>query len=141
MHMPDGVETIGEVEMLDYLRRVADGDDSIVIIDSRGPGWRSQGTIPGSMGLYYKKLSLRSAKDSDIADILEHRFGAKRVGELWNFRHAKTLIMYCNGAWCGQSPTNIRSLMRMGYPASKLKWYRGGMQAWQTLGLTTAEPE
>lgn len=141
MHLPDGVETIGELEMLDYLRRAADGDDSVLIIDSRGPSWRKKGTIPGSIGLHYKKLSRRSAEEADIADILEHRFGAKRTEELWNFRHAKTLVMFCNGAWCGQSPTNIRSLMRMGYPASRLKWYRGGMQAWETLGLTTVVSE
>jgi len=49
--------------------------------------------------------------------------------------------MFCNGAWCGQSPANIHSLTRMGYPPSKIKWYRGGMQAWETLGLTTAVAE
>lgn len=141
MHLPDGVETIGELEMLEYLQRATDGDDSVLIIDSRGPNSRKKGTIPGSIGLHYKKLSRRSAEEQDIADILENRFGAKRTDQLWNFRHAKTLVMFCNGAWCGQSPTNIRSLMRMGYPASRLKWYRGGMQAWETLGLTTVASE
>jgi len=143
MHLPDGVETIGEVEMLDYLWRAANGDESILVIDSRGPSWRKKGTIPGSIGLHYKRLSRRSAEEPDIAGILEHQFGAKRSEQLWNFRHAKTLVMFCNGAWCGQSPTNIRSLMRMGYPASRIKWYRGGMQTWETLGLTTvvSEPE
>jgi hypothetical protein len=28
----------------------------------------------------------------------------------------------------------------LGYPAHKLKWYRGGMQAWMMLGLTTVPP-
>jgi rhodanese-related sulfurtransferase len=78
---------------------------------------------------------------SDIADMLEQQFRAQRYEELWNFRDAKTLVMFCNGAWCGQSPANIRSLIRMGYPPSKIKWYRGGMQAWETLGLTTAVAE
>jgi hypothetical protein len=41
--------------------------------------------------------------------------------------------------WCGQSPTNIRQLLSMGYPADKLKWYRGGMQDWQILGLTVMQ--
>jgi hypothetical protein len=53
----------------------------------------------------------------------------------------ETQVMFCNGAWCGQSPTNIRSLTRMGYPPSKIKWYLGGMQAWETLGLTTVVAE
>jgi rhodanese-related sulfurtransferase len=141
MQLPDGVETIGEIEMLDYLRRQADGDDSMVIIDSRAAIWFRRGTIPGASNIHYKQLSRRSAEESDIAEMLEQQFGAKRGNELWNFRNAKTLVMFCNGVWCGQSPTNIRSLMRMGYPPSKIKWYRGGMQAWETLGLTTAVAE
>jgi hypothetical protein len=30
--------------------------------------------------------------------------------------------------------------MRFGYPANKIKWYRGGMQDWEILGLTTVKP-
>jgi len=137
MRLPGGVETIGEIEMLDYLRRQAEGDDSVLVIDSRGPWSVKKGTIPGAVNIHYKRLSLRRAADADIAGILEAQFGAKRKGELWNFRHARTLVMFCNGPWCGQSPTNIRSLMRIGYPPSKIKWYRGGMQAWEAAGLTT----
>ncbi len=141
MAMPEGVETIGELEMLAYLRRVAGGDDSILIIDSRGPSWLEKGTIPGSVNIHYKRLSRRATEEADIADIMQKQFGAERGKALWNFRDAKTLVLFCNGAWCGQSPTNIRGLLRLGYPASKLKWYRGGMQAWETLGLTTVVPE
>lgn len=141
MHLPNGVETIGELEMLDYLERVGEGDDTVLVIDSRAPHWLRRGTIPGAINLHYRKLSLRSAQSPEIAQILEQRFGAQRIGELWDFRHAKTLILFCNGAWCGQSPINIRSLMRFGYPPSKIKWYRGGMQAWETLGLTTVTME
>ena len=141
MQLPGGIETIGEIEMLDYLQRRSGGDDTVLIIDSRGPMSVGRGTIPGAVNIHYKRLSLRTAEDADIADILEGRFGAKRVGELWNFQTAKTLVMFCNGAWCGQSPANIRSLMRFGYPPSKIKWYRGGMQAWETVGLTTVIPE
>jgi rhodanese-related sulfurtransferase len=57
---------------------------------------------------------------------------------MWNSENAKTLVLYCNGAWCGQSPTNVRQLLAVGYPAYKLKWYRGGMQSWKSLGLPTA---
>ena len=141
MHMPDGVETIGEVEMLRYLERVGAGDDSVLVIDSRGPDWLKRGTIPGSVNIHYKRLSLKSSDESEVARILEQQFGAERTEEFWNFRDAKTLVLFCNGPWCGQSPTNIRGLLRIGYPASKLKWYRGGMQAWETVGLTTVIPE
>lgn len=136
-----GVETIGELELLDYLKRKADGDDSILVVDSRGENWVRHGTIPGSINIHYKRLSLRSASEEDIAAILKGQFGAERSDLLWNFRFAKTLVLFCNGPWCGQSPTNIRGLLRLGYPPSKLKWYRGGMQAWEALGLTTVKPE
>jgi rhodanese-related sulfurtransferase len=76
-----------------------------------------------------------------IAETLELRFGATRLGSLWNFENAKTLVLYCNGPWCGQSPTNIKQLLSMGYPSYKLKWYRGGMQDWKVLGLTTVPPK
>ena len=79
MHLPDGVETIGEIEMLDYLRRRADGDDSIVIIDSRGAKWLKRGTIPGAVNIHYKRLSLRSAEEPDIADMLEQQFGVQTM--------------------------------------------------------------
>jgi rhodanese-related sulfurtransferase len=48
--------------------------------------------------------------------------------------------MYCNGPWCGQSPTAIKRLLRAGYPASRIKYYRGGMQSWESFGLTVVEP-
>ncbi|CAI8238634.1 MAG: Uncharacterised protein [Arcobacter lacus] len=28
------------------------------------------------------------------------------------------------------------SLLKMGYPVAKIKYYRGGMQAWTSLGFT-----
>mgnify|MGYP001550975861 CR=1 FL=1 len=141
MRLPGGVETIGEIELLGYLQRMADGDQRVLLIDSRGPDWVRRGTIPGSINIHYKRLSLRSAEEADIADLLEETFGARRTAEFWNFATAKTLVLFCNGAWCGQSPTNIRSLLRIGYPPSKLKWYRGGMQDWEVMGLTKMRPE
>jgi rhodanese-related sulfurtransferase len=136
MKLADGVETIDELQMLEYLKRVSEGDESVLVIDSRGKQWVRRGTIPGSINIHYKKLSLRAADEADIAQILEDTFGAYRSKELWKFSGAKTLVLFCNGMWCGQSPSNIKALLRIGYPPSKLKWYRGGMQDWENLGLT-----
>jgi rhodanese-related sulfurtransferase len=71
--------------------------------------------------------------------LLEMEFDALYDEGLWDFSTAKTLVMFCNGAWCGQSPTNIQTLLKLGYPPNKLKWYRGGMQAWEQFGLTTVK--
>ncbi|MGD8572392.1 MAG: rhodanese-like domain-containing protein, partial [Gammaproteobacteria bacterium] len=45
------------------------------------------------------------------------------------------------GMWCGQSPRAIKGLLKLGYPAEKISYYRGGMQSWQMLGLTVVIPE
>lgn len=137
-----GVETIGELEVIDYLKRkYQDGDDSILVIDSRTPNWVERGTIPGSINIPWNELNpAQGADPMSIAEILEDRFGAVQQEGMWDFSNAKTLVMFCNGMWCGQSPNNIKTLLRFGYPAHKIKWYRGGMQDWEILGLSTAKP-
>ncbi len=139
MVIAPGVETIGERDLLDYLEQITDGDDSIVVIDSRTPRWLEKGTIPGSINLPYKLL-LDDDKQQQIIDILVDGFDVERNGELFNFKHAKTLVLFCNGPWCGQSPSNIRALLKLGYPPHKLKYYRGGMQLWESFALTTVKP-
>lgn len=137
-----GVETITELEVLDYLRRKEAGDDSILVIDSRTPDWVAKGTIPGSVNIPWTRLSIKGGADPmSITDILTERFGVKEQEGLFDFSAAQTLIMFCNGPWCGQSPLNIRTLLKLGYPADKIKWYRGGMQVWQILGLTTVKSD
>ena len=135
-----GVETIAELEMLEYLRRKSEGDDSILVIDSRTPDWLDNGTIPGSVNIPWTQLKPGAGADPfTIAEIMETQFGAVNYEGLWDFSQAKTLVLFCNGMWCGQSPTNIRTLMRFGYPPQKLKWYRGGIQSWESLGLTVVK--
>lgn len=143
MSLAPGVETVGELEVLDFIRRLGHRDDSVLLVDSRDGDWaRRSGLIPGAIALPWMRLHPQHAEPHAIAEVLELQFGASRTGGnglLWNFEHAKTLVFYCNGPWCGQSPTNIRQLLALGYPAHRLKWYRGGMQAWKSLGLTTVE--
>ena len=134
-----GVDTVGELEVLNYLKRLSDGDDSILLIDSRTPDWVKNGTIPGSINISWKTLNPNAGADPFvITEILEKKFNVRSQEGLWDFSNAKTLILFCNGMWCGQSPSNIKTLLNFGYPADKLKWYRGGMQNWEILGLTVA---
>ena len=136
-----GVETIAEIEVLDYLKRMSEGDESILVIDSRTPDWVAKGTIPGAINIPWTNLApSRGADPISIGEILEGQLNAHNIEGLWDFRNARTLVMFCNGMWCGQSPNNIRNLLGFGYPADKIKWYRGGMQNWEILGLTTAKP-
>lgn len=135
-----GVETIGELEMMGYLKKMSAGDKSIMVIDSRTPDWVEKGTIPGAVNIPWDKLNIGKSDPITVQEILEKQLGAKQQEGFWNFDNAKTLVMFCNGSWCGQSPTNIKGLLKIGYPAPKIKWYRGGMQDWELLGLTTVKP-
>ena len=135
-----GVETIGEAEVIDYAKRMSDGDDSIVLIDSRTPDWVGRGTIPGAMNVPWTKLNpAKGADPISIAEIMEDVFGVASNEGLMDFSNCKTAVLFCNGMWCGQSPNNIHNLLKFGYPAHKIKWYRGGMQDWEILGLTTVK--
>ena len=131
-----GVETVGELEMLEYLVAASNGAN-VLVIDSRTPDWVARGTIPGSISIPWTRLDPQTSDPLTIAEILESVFGAVQDDDLWDFQNVRTLVLFCNGMWCGQSPRNIHTLLRYGYPAGKIKWYRGGMQDWEILGLTT----
>jgi rhodanese-related sulfurtransferase len=135
-----GVETIGEVETIAYLKKMSDGDKSILVVDSRTPDWVEKGTIPGAVNIPWDKLNIGKSDPITVQDILEKQLGVKNQDGFYMFDNAKTVVMFCNGPWCGQSPTNIKGLLKIGYPAHKIKWYRGGMQDWEVMGLTTVKP-
>jgi rhodanese-related sulfurtransferase len=146
MSAGEGVQTVGEVEVLDYLQKAAGGDTSVLVIDSRTPDWVTRGTIPGSVNVPWTVLTPSQSgmfgdrDDRSVESLLGDQFGAKKTDSGWDFSDAKTLVLFCNGLWCGQSSSNIHTLLGLGYPADKLKWYRGGMQDWVSVGLTTAKP-
>ena len=141
MQLAPGVETLGEREIIDYLSRMSQGDDSILVVDSRTPDWVEKGTIPGAVNIPWTALNpAKGADPISIAEIMEDQFNASSQEGLWDYSQAKTLVLFCNGMWCGQSPNNIKTLLKFGYPSHKIKWYRGGMQNWSNLGLTTVKP-
>ena len=147
MQIVPGVETVGELEVLGYLKRISDGDRTVVVVDSRTPDWAVRGTIPGSVNIPWNKINVDvegtfavETEAETLNDILQDQFGAKLINGSWDFRNAKTLVFFCNGIWCPQSSINIKTLSKLGYPTYKLKWYRGGMQSWVSVGLTTAKP-
>ena len=135
-----GVTTIAELEVLDALQKISDGDTSLLVIDSRTKNWVEKGVIPGTVNIPWDALEIGKAEPAAMRVTLENQLGVKRQGDFWNFDNAKTLALYCNGPWCGQSSTTINDLLQIGYPAQKLRWYRGGMQDWESLGLTTVKP-
>ena len=144
MQVVAGVETVGELEVLGYLKRISNGDRKVIVVDSRTPDWVSRGTIPGSVNIPWDRINVDvggtfeiEAEADTMTQILVEQFGARLENGKWDFRNAKTLVLYCNGIWCPQSSVNIKTLTKLGYPTYKLKWYRGGMQSWVSVGLTT----
>ena len=127
------VETYGELEVLDFISKKKG-----VFIDARLANWYERSAIPGAVNIPFKHF-LSDADEQE--QVLKDLGGAYDKSGEWDFSKAKTILLYCNGAWCGQSPTAINALIEIGYPESKMKYYRGGMQAWQLLGLTTIVPK
>jgi len=128
----DGVETFGELEVLEFFKQ-----EKGVLIDARLPNWYAKSYLPGAVNIPFK-LFLTDTPERD--KVLKDLGAKKSADSTWSFDNAKTLLLYCNGAWCGQSPTALKALMQIGYPESKMKYYRGGMQAWQLLGLSIITP-
>jgi len=129
----EGIETYGELEVLEFISK-KEG----LFIDARLANWYAKSAIPTAVNIPFK---LFLSESPEREKILKDLGGEYDKNGQWNFSNAKTILLYCNGAWCGQSPTAINALIEMGYPKSKMKYYRGGMQAWQLLGLTTIVPK
>ncbi len=121
----EGVTTVGELEVMETLE-----DPDAVLVDSRVRKWYKDGTIPGAHHIPY----------TEIADRLDE-LGCEPDFDGWVCDNAKPVTLFCNGPWCGQSPTAIRAMINAGYPAERISYYRGGMQVWRMLGLTVVKPK
>jgi rhodanese-related sulfurtransferase len=134
-----GVDTIAELEMIQYIEAMHSGEP-VIVQDSRTPDWHARGHIPGTVSIPWTSLATKAgATIIDISEIMVDQFGIVENEGIFDFTDAKTLVLYCNGMWCGQSPASIKTLLNFGYPAHKIKWYRGGMQSWSNLGLSTVQ--
>lgn len=116
-----GVTTIGELEVLEFLQSGA-----AVLVDGRIRPQFEQGTIPGAISVPYNEAADRLGQ-----------FGCEVDFDGWICEaDVPAVVLFCNGPWCGQSPTAARRMIEAGYPAEKIHYYRGGMQSWNMLGLT-----
>jgi len=159
MSLDNRVKTVAELEVIKFMETSMYRGDGI-IVDARTPGWHRKGTIPGSVNIPFTTFE-KDINGVELAEVFESLGAVERdevspllliaesfglMGgdlktERWDFSNAKELLLWCNGPWCGQSPRAIRALLIAGYPAEKLYYYRGGMQMWQSLGLTTIMPK
>lgn len=139
MQLDDDLDTYGELEVLATLQEMQH-NDKILLIDGRKEKWFSYRTIPGAVNMPFVYFKERLNYE------FHYEYALKYMGVITDkygehdFSQAKTLVIFCNGPWCSQSPSMIFALLEIGYPAEKLKWYRGGMQDWLSAGMTSTRP-
>ncbi len=122
-----GVTPIGELELMEFLN-----DPDVVVIDGRVRRDFATGAIPGAVNVPYTEAADRLGELGCEIDF---------DGFICDGDDVKSVALYCNGPWCGQSPTAARRMIEAGFPAEKIYYYRPGMQGWRMLGLTVTGAE
>jgi len=130
----DGIKTIGELELIDFIKNKVYKKKGI-LVDARLKDAYVLETIPGAINIPFTIAQVKSKK---VQDSLFKALGAKpKADGGYDFSNAKDLAVFCSGLWCAASVKLAKNLVAKGYPANKIVWYRGGLQAWKMLGLTT----
>lgn len=109
MSLAPGVETVGELELIAHL------EAGLPLVDTRLAKYFVVATIPGARLITH-------------TEILEH------LDEL--DRDVPT-VYFCNGPQCKATPDAIEQLLGAGHPSGAIRFYRGGMHDWMTLGYPT----
>jgi hypothetical protein len=134
----EGIETVSELDVLDFLKNKVTKDTGI-LLDARMPKWNKEGTIPASTNIPFSILA--SKANNQYIEKIFSLLGVEKDANKWNFSNAQMLLVFDNGPWCQQGVHAMKNLLKLGYPKSKMLYYRGGMQYWQILGLTTIIPK
>ncbi|MDQ7046846.1 MAG: rhodanese-like domain-containing protein [Sulfurovum sp.] len=139
MILDEDLETYGELEILFTLKEMKT-NPSLVLVDSRKKDWFQYRTIPGAINMPFHYFKDNVENEFEFEFALKYLGAVKDKDDDYNFDNVKTMVIFCNGPWCSQSPDMIFALLRVGYPSEKLKWYRGGMQDWLSAGMTSTRP-
>lgn len=121
---PDVIDGATTVTVEDFPKLAAEiNAGHTLIVDMRTDEWFKKGTLPGAISLPYSDLTGKKTKAKAKMKKLE----------------GKGVIAFCNGWWCGQSPTGIKALIELGY-TGKIYYFRGGSQDWADAGLPFSMP-
>ncbi len=119
-----GVTPVTEIEVLHALN-----DPHTMVIDMRDEEDPLEATLPNSYHIPFNELEDRMGELACV------RLAPNR----WDCAKSPNVVAFCNGPVCPQSPVGIASMVRAGFPASKIAYYRGGMMDWEALGLSTVK--
>ena len=128
------IKTIAEVEMVRFLKEKVNSGKGLVV-DARLKSWYELETIPSAVNIPYTVLE--DADEAGAEQLFTLLGMQKDKSGKRDFSEAKELAIFCNGVWCDQSHRLIEGLLKFGYPAKKIYYYRSGFQGWKLLGLTT----
>ena len=135
MQIHNEIETYGEMEVMAFVKKMQK-DGTMLFIDTRDEEWYEYRTIPGAINIHYAYMMMSEVFKIEYKEALV-KLGVLGKKKPFDFSQAKTILLFCNGAWCSQSPKMINALLELGYPPKKIKWYRGGMDDWLGLSMTT----
>ena len=130
--MHKDIVTIGEVELLSFMKNKANNREGI-LIDIRSKKEYKIESIPSAINIPAEVID-NKVKLNKIFKILGLTINTDGS---YNTQKAIDVAIYCNGLWCDKSAIFIKKLIDLGYPAEKILYYRGGFQMWKILGFTT----
>lgn len=104
-----GVRAVGETELVEAVAQGA------LLVDGRSGDSYFRATLPAAVNIPFDDAVNRRAELDGYDQV----------------------VFFCNGPQCPQSPTAIRRLAEDGLPVERIRYYRGGMHDWVTLGLPT----
>ncbi len=131
-----GVTPAGELEVIEFLQKNM-ANNTGLLIDARLPDWFNKGAIPGAVNVPFATLSAENPYQADILRAL----GAAPTDDGFDFSNALNLMIYGNGPWDAQGTRAVQALIAAGYPPALIQNYRGGLEDWLHLGLTTVLPK
>ena len=128
------VATIGENEVTAFLVDVIQQGEGL-LLDARLPTTRAKGFLPTSVNVPHQAVE----KGNPYRDQILNALGARGFDGVLNFSDAMELVVFDAGPTDSDAVQLIQNLLAAGYPSDKLRYYRGGMQVWASLGLNYVE--
>jgi rhodanese-related sulfurtransferase len=108
LEIAPGVTTVAELEVISEIERGS------LLVDTRRPEYLRGGTLPTAIGIWHEEIVPGLAGELDSA---------------------RALVLFCNGPQCRATPWAIHSLLEADWDPARLRYYRGGLHDWVTLGL------
>ena len=127
----DNVKTVGELEVLDFIEKVKIKKDGL-LIDVRKNSKYNDETIPSAINLPYEMLTKNSPYQKEVLKIL----GGKKIKKGCFFKRPQKLLIFGESSFSPEASKAVKQLLKLGYPSSKIFYYRGGIASWKAVGLT-----